>query len=192
MVHIRFTFLRFKTFMLILFFIKCSFFGAPAMAHSFLVEKNTDIVTDRISGTAIMGYDPVAYFTENAAVLGSARFEVEWNGVIWRFANAANKAAFEGAPHIYAPINGGYDPVGMGRGRKIPGNPFIFAVEGQHVYLFVSRQNRNEFLAKREHASSEKHHAPDETVGLYVHANGQHVSLTKENAGVLLSAIREQ
>ena len=39
-------------------------------------------------GLALHGHDPVAYFTEGKAVPGVARFEHQWNGARWRFANA--------------------------------------------------------------------------------------------------------
>ena len=39
---------------------------------------------------------------------GSRALESEYNGATWRFASAANKAAFDAEPARYAPQYGGY------------------------------------------------------------------------------------
>src|SRR5438270_5223436 len=49
-------------------------------------ERRVNIV----DGAAIGGHDPVAYFTEQRPVLGSAAYSAEWSGATWRFASAAN------------------------------------------------------------------------------------------------------
>lgn len=41
--------------------------------------------TGYFGGVAIMGYDPVAYFTEGKAVKGSEEFSHEWLGTPWLF-----------------------------------------------------------------------------------------------------------
>ena len=52
------------------------------------------IVSDPGSGLAIGGFDPVAYFTDAAPRLGSSDFELSFAGVVWRFRNEGNRAAF--------------------------------------------------------------------------------------------------
>ncbi|MEM6491045.1 MAG: hypothetical protein AAF684_03975, partial [Pseudomonadota bacterium] len=62
-----------------------------AMAAAMLFTATTaaaDVVNQSSRGLAIEGYDPVAYFTQQAAVEGDDAFETEWNGATWRFANA--------------------------------------------------------------------------------------------------------
>lgn len=59
-------------------------------------------------GVAIKGYDPVAYFTEERAILGSNEFEHEWQGARWRFAQLKHKEMFAAAPERYAPQYGGF------------------------------------------------------------------------------------
>jgi YHS domain-containing protein len=78
------------------------------------------IVTDRLTGFAIGGFDPVAYFTDGKPVPGRAEFELSSAGVVWRFANEGNRAAFAANPDVYAPQFGGYD---RDRARRIDGRP---------------------------------------------------------------------
>jgi hypothetical protein len=105
------------------------------------------IVTNRYSGVAIEGFDPVAYFTDAEAKRGLPDFEAAEAGAVWRFRNASNRDAFVANPEIYAPQFGGYDPVDMARGVAYAGNPRFFAVSGQRLYLFGREESRNAFAA---------------------------------------------
>ncbi len=59
-------------------------------------------------GAAIQGFDPVAYFTRGTPTRGSPAITTRWNGVEWRFATEANRAAFVATPERYAPAFGGF------------------------------------------------------------------------------------
>ena len=113
--------------------------AAPALAR----EKA--IVTNVLTGVAISGYDPVAYFTEDAAIEGSPRHELQWGGVTWYFSSAANRDVFARAPEIYAPLFGGHCAMSMARGHLSQGNPQIFRVVGGRLMLFYSIGNRAAF-----------------------------------------------
>ena len=60
------------------------------------------------TGTAIEGYDPVAYFTEGRPVEGASAFSHDWMGATWYFASAENRDRFAADPERYAPQYGGY------------------------------------------------------------------------------------
>jgi len=94
------------------------------------------IVTDRNSGLAILGFDPVAYFIDGAAVVGKSDFEYSFDGVVWRFRNEGNRGAFIDNPDFYLPRFGGYDPVGVARGVALPGDPRLWLMVGERLYLF--------------------------------------------------------
>jgi hypothetical protein len=115
---------------------------APAQAVPGLTER---VVSDPATGIALFGYDPVAYFTEGEAVQGRRDFEAEWNGAAWRFANAANRAAFLSAPEVYAPRFGGYDPIALVKGAAAAGHPLLFMVKAERLYLFRSEADRAAF-----------------------------------------------
>lgn len=70
--------------------------------------------TGLFGGVAIMGYDPVAYFTEQRPMKGSENFAYEWLGTPWHFANAKHREMFAADPAKYAPQYGGYCTLGVG------------------------------------------------------------------------------
>jgi len=59
-------------------------------------------------GTALKGYDTVAYFTMGKPVKGEKQFSHEWNGAQWLFASQEHKDLFMASPEKYAPQYGGY------------------------------------------------------------------------------------
>ncbi len=59
-------------------------------------------------GVALAGHDPVAFFTDGKPVLGDEDLTTRHDGATYRFASAANKAAFDADPRKYAPAFGGY------------------------------------------------------------------------------------
>ena len=109
-------------------------------------SANDRIVADERSGLAISGYDPVAYFTDKTPVMGVPLLESSYDGVVWRFRNPGNRAAFAADPTVYMPRYGGYDPVAMARGTSVPGHPLIWLVQDQHLYLFYDAAARDAFM----------------------------------------------
>jgi hypothetical protein len=108
------------------------------------------VVVDRHSGLAIGGYDPVAYFTDDAALVGRGTFELNHAGVVWRFRNDGNRAAFEAHPEIYMPRFGGYDPVAVAGGVGVDGNPLFWLIAGERLYLFYTEESRATFAADEQ------------------------------------------
>jgi hypothetical protein len=104
-------------------------------------------VVDWHTGLAIYGYDPVAFFTEARPVAGSDNCEYHYGGVVWRFANIGNRAAFAASPNVYMPQYGGYDPIGVAQGIAVPGNPNVWLVIGQRLFLFYNDDRREKFAA---------------------------------------------
>jgi YHS domain-containing protein len=86
-------------------------------------------------GLGIAGHDPVAYFTETRAVPGRAEIATVHEGVTYRFASEANRAAFLAEPARYLPQYGGYCAYGMARGYKAVVDPAAFTVTGGRLYL---------------------------------------------------------
>src|SRR5580704_18003289 len=103
------------------------------------------IVVDWHTGLAIDGYDPVAFFTDGKPMLGSSDLELRQGDVVWRFTNVGNRAAFVAAPDVYMPQYGGYDPVGVAHGLAVAGNPNVWTITGQRLFLFYERARRQKF-----------------------------------------------
>jgi len=99
------------------------------------------------TGLALSGFDPVAYFTDKTLKTGRPNFELTLDGVVWRFRNEGNRAAFAEHPDVYMPCFGGYDPVAIARGTSVPGHPMFWSVTGERLYLFYSEEARAAFLA---------------------------------------------
>ncbi|QDC09116.1 YHS domain-containing protein [Oceanicola sp. D3] len=94
------------------------------------------------SSLAIQGYDPVAYFKEGKPVEGTAAHQLMWMGATWRFANAANRDAFEREPQRYAPQYGGYCAYAASQGYVAPTDPSAFTVHEGKLYLNYSKSVR--------------------------------------------------
>jgi YHS domain-containing protein len=104
-------------------------------------------VVDPLTGVAIGGADPVSYFVEGAPLSGKPDYEYDWQGIPWYFANGANRDVFMRSPETYAPQFGGHGALSMAQGYLSDGNPQIFAIVAQRLYLFYSVENRTAFLA---------------------------------------------
>jgi len=118
----------------------------PPMAGA-ITER---IVVDNLSGLAISGFDPVAYFTDHAARIGDGAFEYVYRGVVWRFCNEGNRAAFARDPTVYMPRFGGYDPSSLARAVARAGHPMIWLIADQRLYLFSVAENRNAFATRTD------------------------------------------
>ena len=105
------------------------------------------IVADPLTGVAIEGFDPVSYFTDAEPRPGVPEFSVEWGGVPWYFANAANRDVFVRNPEIYAPQFGGHCATSLARGYLSDGKPRLFLIRKLKLYFFYSVANREAFLA---------------------------------------------
>jgi YHS domain-containing protein len=120
-----------------------------SVSASALTER---IVVDNLTGMALNGFDPVAYFTEHVARAGSGAYEYVQAGVVWRFCNEGNRAAFAAHPEVYRPQFGGYDPLALARAVALPGHPLIWLISGERLYLFNKPENRDAFAASAEQA----------------------------------------
>ena len=110
------------------------------------------VVTDPHTGLALSGVDPVAYFTDAAPRYGRPDQEYRYAGAIWRFRNEGNKAAFAANPDVYMPRYGGYDPIALGRAVALPGDPLVWALVGERLYLFYDDDARERFIAGPDEA----------------------------------------
>lgn len=123
------------------------FFLIPCQPVNALDER---IVFDPYTGLSLGGYDPVAYFVSGAALPGLPEHEEVYGDTYWHFATAANASAFRAAPAVYIPGFGGYALAAVARGVAQPGNPKLFAIHRNRLYLFASEEERDAFKANPE------------------------------------------
>jgi YHS domain-containing protein len=126
--------------------------GATALAVVPALADDS-VNTGYFGGVAIMGYDPVAYFTDSHAVKGSEKFAYDWLGTPWHFANEKHRDMFMSEPTKYAPQYGGYC-VGEVAGGSVTINvdPEAFKIIDGKLYLGYADSYMQYFTA---HAGDE-------------------------------------
>ncbi|MEM9807393.1 MAG: YHS domain-containing (seleno)protein [Cyanobacteria bacterium P01_D01_bin.56] len=95
-------------------------------------------------GVAILGADPVAYFTAGEYTPGSEEFTHEWEGATWQFASAENRDLFAANPEEYAPQYGGFCAYAVSQGNTAPIEPTAWEIVDGKLYL-----NFNDKIQKR-------------------------------------------
>lgn len=91
------------------------------------------------NGIGLGGYDPVSYFSGTPAA-GNENLTSTWNGVTYRFATAANKAAFEKNPAAYEPAYGGWCAYAVGKsGEQVEIDPKTFKILDGKLLLFYNK-----------------------------------------------------
>ncbi|MDX8352492.1 YHS domain-containing (seleno)protein [Cognatiyoonia sp. IB215182] len=99
------------------------------------------------TGFAVSGYDVVAYFDLEQAPVGSAQpaavpgdrsITTEYNGATFAFATEANLETFLSDPERYVPQYDGHCAYGVSRGGKVPGNPNLWRIVDDRLYLNIT------------------------------------------------------
>ena len=109
-------------------------------------SRAQDVKYYNTRGTAINGYDPVAYFTQKKAVAGTDIYSSDWSGSKWKFISQANLGSFKIAPEKYAPQYGGYCAYGCSENHKAPTDPNAFTIVGNKLYLNYSLKVKEYWL----------------------------------------------
>ena len=110
-------------------------------------RAGSEVNTGYFGNVAIMGYDPVAYFTMNDAVKGSEDHALEWLGATWLFANGEHRQTFIASPIKYAPQYGGLCSLGVAYGevtRDI--DPEAWGIIKGKLYLNYSKGGAGDFV----------------------------------------------
>ncbi len=111
--------------------------------HKVLVLKNKD-------GAAILGYDAVAYFTDNKPVKGNPKITSEYEGAKYYFASADHKALFDANPAKYAPAYGGYCGYAASIDRLSPISPEWFQIIDGRLVLQHNKKATDKFNADKD------------------------------------------
>ncbi len=99
------------------------------------------------SGVGLKGFDPVAVFPEGggAAQVGQTGFRIEYLGVTYFFATAANLDLFTKNPARYEPTYGGFCAYAMASGSRVDIQPTLFTIHGNRAHYFVSSRAKANF-----------------------------------------------
>ncbi|MGX5843607.1 YHS domain-containing (seleno)protein [Mesorhizobium sp. ArgA1] len=101
--------------------------------------------TGYFGNVAIQGYDPVAYFTDGRATMGSPTISKKWLGATWYFASVQHRDAFISEPVRYAPQFGGFCTGGMSA-KEASANldPEAFRIVDGKLFLFSGKEGLEE------------------------------------------------
>lgn len=106
------------------------------------------VYTRRSSNKALEGYDPLSYFQQPAPVKGDKRFSVKHLGAQWLFSTEANLDAFINDPDAFMPKYGGYCAFSVARGNLVKGDPTLYAIVDNHLYVNFNKGVHARWLAK--------------------------------------------
>jgi YHS domain-containing protein len=89
----------------------------------------------------------VSYFrADGVPQKGTEQFKVQHDGVTYLFANAENVKAFKSAPASFAPQYGGHCAWAMSRGSLAPGDPKLYKIVDDKLYLNFNSQVQQTWL----------------------------------------------
>ena len=91
------------------------------------------------------GHDVVAYFTQGRYVQGTPQFRSVHEGVVFRFASAEHKAAFDAAPQKYLPQYGGFCTNGIVYAIPWGGDADTWRMIDGKLYIFGGRGSQEAF-----------------------------------------------
>ena len=87
-------------------------------------------------GVILKGYDAVAYFKQEKPVKGNPDIKSNYQGAIYLFASAEDKADFDKDPAKYAPQYGGFCAYGVVKGALDDFEDlFVFTIYKGKLYL---------------------------------------------------------
>jgi YHS domain-containing protein len=89
------------------------------------------------NGVILKGYDPVAYFKQNKAVKGDAKYSSSYGGATYYFESPAK----------YAPQYGGFCASSMSKRKLKDIDPNVFAVYKDKLYVCSSPKAKKSFFS---------------------------------------------
>ncbi|MEM9025485.1 MAG: YHS domain-containing (seleno)protein [Verrucomicrobiota bacterium] len=100
-----------------------------------LIAHTSPVLHSGDDKLALLGFDPVAYFTENAALEGSSEYTSVHLGITYQFVNEKHLRLFEKNPTAYLPQYGGYCAYGVSKGGLYKIDPKSWSILDGKLYL---------------------------------------------------------
>jgi YHS domain-containing protein len=142
---------------------------AVLLAGPLASAKEKTLVNADANGVILHGYDPVAYFTQNAAVKGDAKYKATYKGSTFYFASDANRKLFQKEPSKYAPQYGGYCAMAVSMGQLEDADPTMFTIHKDKLLLQRNEKAHQMFLSNTDGF----HQKADEQWPALVEKNGK-------------------
>lgn len=116
-------------------------FAEQGTVHKVLVLKDK-------KGAAILGYDPVAYFTDHKPMKGNRKIKSAYEGADYYFSSLEHKVSFDADPAKYVPAYGGYCGYAASINRLSPVSPEWFQIEDGKLILQHNKKAYDKFNAE--------------------------------------------
>jgi YHS domain-containing protein len=94
------------------------------------------VETARGERLMLLGFDPVAYFSDGKPMRGRQALPATHDGRTYYFANAANRDRFAASPASYEPQYGGFCANGAAYNVKLGSDPTQFDVRDGRLFIF--------------------------------------------------------
>lgn len=98
------------------------------------------------STPAVSGYDVVSYQTAKRPLRGNGHFVAYHDGAPYLFSSQSNLDAFKADPERYVPAYGGYCAFGVSVGKKFVGDPEVWRVVDDRLYLNLDANIQDDWL----------------------------------------------
>lgn len=111
--------------------------GLAALVAAYAFASAPSAVAQDVQ-LAIIGYDPVAYFTDGRPTPGRPDIEYQWDEHTYRFASAEHRELFKADPVRYAPQFGNFCAMALAKGLIVVANPENWLISDGKLYVFGS------------------------------------------------------
>ena len=92
----------------------------------------------------------MAYFNQEKAVKGTAKYNCEYQNKTWYFSSAENRDAFLSNPEKFTPQYGGFCTHSLTGNKLVKGNPESFAIRDDKLYLYANDKVAAKDLKKKD------------------------------------------
>lgn len=121
------------------------------LATAFMLQLNAQSEIYAPKGTAINGYDVVAFFRDSKPVKGSGEFSYQYKNATWLFSSEENKKSFAEAPEKYAPQYGGWCAYGTSQGHKAPTEADTWTIVNDKLYFNYNQKVKAMWTQDQKH-----------------------------------------
>ena len=117
--------------------------SAQTYSQEFSPVPTPVLIQSDKEGLAIGGYDPVAYFDKNSAIVGKPQYSCEYLGKTWHFSSEENRDRFLESPEHFTPEYGGYCAHSVGNNSLVEADPESFLVRDDKLYFYANDSFRD-------------------------------------------------
>lgn len=124
-------------------------FTVLATCLTLIAEAQPDVASRRRNfntenGVAMREFDPVSYFKGSRPLKGISKFNADYKGITYYFANAENVEEFKKSPEKYEPAYGGWCAYTVAlNGERVKVNPVTYKIVDGKLHLFYNYNSDN-------------------------------------------------